>query len=72
MNALQLELPAEVTAEEARVLLAIKLYEVHKLSLGQAARLAGYSKRAFMEIVGKHGIPVFSYSPEELREEVGA
>lgn len=72
MNALQLELPAEITAEEARVLLAIKLYEMHKLSLGQAARLAGYSKRAFMEVLGKHGAPVFAYLPEELREEVGA
>ncbi|MEM4284336.1 MAG: UPF0175 family protein [Candidatus Caldarchaeum sp.] len=71
MNALQLELPAEVTAEEARVLLAIKLYEVHKLSLGQAARLAGYSKRAFMEILAQHRVPIFAYSPEELRDEVG-
>lgn len=70
MTTLQLELPAEVTAEEARVLLAIKLYEVHKLSLGQAARLAGYSKRAFLEILARHGVAVFSYSPEELREEV--
>ncbi len=72
MNALQLELPAEITAEEARVLLAIKLYEMHKLTLGQAARLAGYSKRAFMEVLGKHGVPVFAYLPEELQEEAGA
>ncbi len=72
MNALQLELPPEITAEEARVLLAIKLYEMHKLTLGQAARLAGYSKRAFMEVLGKHGVPVFAYLPEELQEEAGA
>lgn len=70
MNALHLELPTEVTVEEARVLLAIKLYEVHKLSLGQAARLAGYSKRAFMEILARYKVPVFAYPPEELRDEV--
>jgi predicted HTH domain antitoxin len=72
MSALKLDLPPEVTAEEARLLLAVKLYELQKLSLGQAAKLAGYSKRAFMEILGRHGVPVFAYSPEELREEAEA
>ncbi len=70
MSILKLDLPPEVTAEEARLLLAIKLYETHKLSLGQAAQLAGYSKRTFMEILGQHSIPIFDYPPEELREEV--
>jgi predicted HTH domain antitoxin len=42
MSIFKLELPPEVTAEEARLLLAIKLYETHKLSLGQAAQVAGY------------------------------
>jgi hypothetical protein len=37
------ELPTEIDAEEARLLLAIKLYEMGRLSLGQAAQLAGYS-----------------------------
>ncbi len=70
MSALKLDLPPEITAEEARTLLAIKLYEMQKLSLGQAAKLAGYSKRAFMEILGRYGVPVFAYPPEELREEI--
>jgi predicted HTH domain antitoxin len=70
MSIFKLELPPEVTAEEARLLLAIKLYETHKLSLGQAAQVAGYSKRTFLEILGQHGVPVFDYPPEELREEV--
>jgi Uncharacterised protein family (UPF0175). len=51
-------------------LLAIKLYEVGRLTLGQSAKLAGYSKRAFIELLGKYGVPVVAYSPEELREEV--
>jgi predicted HTH domain antitoxin len=70
MSIFKLELPPEVTAEEARLLLAIKLYETHKLSLGQAAQVAGYSRRTFLEILGQHGVPVFDYPPEELREEV--
>ncbi len=68
---LQVELPSEVSAEEARLLLAIKLYELGRLTLGQAAKLAGYSKRTFLELLGRYGVPVIAYSPEELREEVG-
>jgi predicted HTH domain antitoxin len=70
MKALQIELPPEVSEEEARLLLAIKLYELGRLSLGQAAKLAGYSKRAFIKLLGKCSVPVVAYSPEELREEV--
>ena len=55
-----------------KVLLAIKLYESEKVSLGQAAKIAGFTKRAFMEILGRHRIPVFRYSPEDLRQELDA
>jgi predicted HTH domain antitoxin len=68
---LTLELPSNVTKDEAQILLAVKLYETERVSLGQAARLAGYSKRAFMEILGKHNVPVINYSPDDLREELG-
>lgn len=71
MGTLKIELPPEVSEEEAKLMLAVKLFEIGKLTLGQAAKLAGYSKRAFIELLGKHGVPVMAYSPEELREEVG-
>jgi len=70
MNVLQVELPLEVSEDEARLLLAIKLYEVGKVTLGQAAKIAGYSKRTFIELLGHYGVPVIAYSSEELREEV--
>lgn len=70
MSVLQIQLPPEVSEDEARLLLAIKLYEVGKVTLGQAAKLAGYSKRTFIELLGHYGVPVIAYSPEELREEV--
>ena len=59
-----------MTADEAKVLLAVKLFEIGKASLGQAAKMAGFSKRAFMEILGRHDVAVFNYSAEELSEEV--
>ncbi|HLX60902.1 MAG TPA: UPF0175 family protein [Planctomycetota bacterium] len=73
MNTSQLtvELPISISNDDAQLMLALKLFETGKASLGQAAKLSGYSKQAFIEILGKHKIPVVNYSPEELREELG-
>ncbi len=71
MSELKVELPPEVPVEEARLLLTVKLFETGRISLGQAARMAGYSKRAFMELLGKLGGAVFDYPAEDLREEAG-
>ncbi|MGI8543114.1 MAG: UPF0175 family protein [Aridibacter sp.] len=68
---LKLDLPSNFTKDEVQTLLAIKMYETERLSLGQAAKLAGYSKRAFIEILGRNNVPIFNYSPDELREELG-
>ncbi|NEO52387.1 MAG: UPF0175 family protein [Okeania sp. SIO3B5] len=64
------ELPMGISENEAKFFLAIKLYEINKISLGKAAKLAGYSKSAFIEILGQYKAPIFNYSPEELREEI--
>ena len=70
MVELKLDLPPDITAEEATINLAIKLWEMERLSLGQAAQLAGYSKPAFMEILGKRSIALFNYPAEELSAEI--
>jgi predicted HTH domain antitoxin len=70
MQELKLKLPLEVSPDEVKLLLAIKLYEVGKLSIGQAAKVAGYSKRAFMEILGHYQVPIFIYTPDNLQQEV--
>ena len=66
---LTLELPTNLSKDDVQTFLAITLYETERLSLGQAATLAGSSKRAWLEIPGRHHVPVFNYSPEELRAE---
>jgi predicted HTH domain antitoxin len=66
----KVDLPSNLSENEAKLLLAIKLYEVGKASLGQAAKVAGFSKRAFMEELGRYKVPVFSYPPEELQQEL--
>jgi predicted HTH domain antitoxin len=70
MNELKIELPPSVSTDEARLLLTVKLFETGKLSLGQAAKLAGYSKRTFIELLGKMGVPVLNYPAEDLEREI--
>lgn len=48
----------------------MKLYEARKLSLGKAAKLAGCSVRAFVEILDKPGTSVFRYSPDQLDKDL--
>ncbi|MGI4884391.1 MAG: UPF0175 family protein [Janthinobacterium lividum] len=67
MKTLTLFLPdtLDLDAAEVTMLLASRLYEQGKLSLGQSAELAGFSKRAFMERLGDYGVSVFNLMTEE-------
>jgi len=70
MSQLTVDLPAHVPSDEARLLLSIKLYEDERVSLGKAAEMAGYSKRAFMDVLSKKGIPAINISPDDLDREL--
>lgn len=70
MSEVTIQLPPEVQKNEAKLLLMIKQFETGKLSLGQAAKLSGFSKRAFMELLGKYGVPVIDYPAEDLEQEM--
>jgi predicted HTH domain antitoxin len=67
---LTIQLPSEISVQEAKFLLAAKLYEMGRISLGKAAEVAGYSKPTFMELLGKANIPIFDYPPEDLEKEM--
>jgi len=69
-DALRVDIPDDLSDEEARLFLAVKLYELSRVSLGQASSMAGIPKRAFMEALGTYHIPVFRYSAEELQSEI--
>ena len=66
---LKLDLPGNVSSEEVRLLLALKLYETDRISIDQAAKLAGYSKRSFLEALGKQQIPILRPFGEDLEPE---
>jgi predicted HTH domain antitoxin len=61
--------PAEFEAE-ARLLLAIKLYEMGQVTTGIGARLAGISRVAFMFELGRFGLSPMGQEPEELAEDM--
>ena len=70
MKTLTLQIPDNLDEKDAKTLLAAKLYEKGSLSLGQAAEVAGYSKRDFMELLANYGVSVFEYSETELEKDI--
>ena len=70
MPELTIELPGSITQADARLYLAIKLFEIGRVSCGQAADLAGYSKRTFMELLGTHGVPGFDFPAAEIADDL--
>jgi len=66
-----LELPdMNINNEELRLLLAIKLLEEKKVSLGKASEIAGYTEKVFSEILFKRGISPIKYENVNLRREI--
>ena len=55
---------------DVSIYLAAKMYEDKLLSSGQAAEMVGLSKRAFIEILGKYGVSLFSQSTDDLKNDI--
>lgn len=68
----ELKLPDSVHLSDfdIRMTLAAKLYELGTLSGGQAAELAGVSKREFLESLGRYGVSLFGYTADELKQDL--
>ena len=59
-----------MTDFDLRMTLAAKLFEAGSLSSGQAAKIVGLSKRAFIEMLGQYGVSVFGYDFEDIEEDL--
>jgi predicted HTH domain antitoxin len=59
-----------IKEDEVKLLLAIKLLEEGLVSLGKAAEIAGYSEKAFSEILIYKGVPPIKYSNLNLEKEL--
>jgi predicted HTH domain antitoxin len=63
------ELEKQISPQEAALHLAIGLFADDKVTLGQAAAIAGISQPSFMHELGKRKIPMH-YGTEELRQDI--
>ncbi len=70
MKTLTLQLPDMVDEKAVKMQLAAILFEKGFLSSGQAADLAGISKREFIETVGQYGVSIFGESIEDLEKVI--
>ena len=72
MKSLTLNIPdsLDIDNRDIAMLVATKLYEQAKLSLGQAAELAGLTKRGFAELLGNYDVSLFNFPASDLSRDV--
>lgn len=63
-------IPREDFAGEARFLLAAKLYEIGRLSSGEAASMAGMARVEFLLKLGEHGMPMSNLRESDLEDDL--
>lgn len=67
---LSLKASQESFEVEARLLLAVKLYEMGRISTGMAARLANMNRVAFMFALNRFGLSPIGVDPNDLEEDM--
>ncbi len=70
MKSITLNIPEEFDEAEIAMIVATQLYQLGKLTAGQAADLAGISKREFIERMGNYGVSAFSESKVDLQKDI--
>jgi predicted HTH domain antitoxin len=72
MKTLTINLPdsLDVDDRELRMMVAVRLYEQGRLSLGQAAEVAGLSKRTFAELLGSYDVSIFNFPASDLSKDI--
>ena len=56
--------------KELRFLLAAKLFEIRRVSLGKAAELCGMNKIQFMDELSRMQIPVINLDDDQIQDEL--
>lgn len=80
MTLLTLKVPSDIPgllkmseadfASEAQILLAVKLFELGKLTSGKAAELAGIPRVAFLYALNRYTVPAINLRDEEIDHEI--
>jgi len=74
MRELRIKLPEkiELDSDDVKKFLAAKLYESGKLTLGQAAEMAGLTKTTFSEMLAHYGVSLINYPPSDINRDAAA
>jgi predicted HTH domain antitoxin len=64
--------PRSEVERELKFELAVRLFQVGRLSLGKAAELAGWNRVRFADELGRLGVPVVNLDEEETEAELRA
>lgn len=56
--------------EEAKMAMAVKLFETKRLSSGMAAKLAGIPRILFLLKLHQYGVPMMDLDEEECAEDI--
>ena len=72
VRVLRISVPEHVALDEyeARLLLAVELYREGRLTLKQAAELAGLCVEDFMREISRRRVSIINLDQEELEEEL--
>lgn len=72
MKTLTLTIPdtLDLDNRDIALLISTRLYEQGKLSLGQAAEVAGLTKRTFAELLGSYEVSIFNFPAADLAKDV--
>jgi predicted HTH domain antitoxin len=72
MKTLTLNIPdtLDLDNQDLAMMVSTQLYEQGNLSLGQAAELAGLSKRTFAELLGSYKGSIFNFPASDLAKDV--
>lgn len=62
--------PPEALEEEMRFLLAVKLFELHRLTMGKAAEFCGMQKLRFMFELGRLQVPVINLDDDQIVDDL--
>jgi predicted HTH domain antitoxin len=64
--------PRSEVERETKFQLAVRLFQVGQLSLGQAAELAGWNRIRFADELGRMEVPIVNLDDEEIQAELRA
>ena len=68
--AASIEMTPEELASQVRLMAALKMFELGKISSGKAAELAGLTRVDFIEACGRYHVSMFNYQPDEVEAEL--